>query len=94
LSQNYPNPFKDKTTIKYCIAYRSRVQISIYNSHNELIEKLLDEEKDAGTFEIEFRSVIRNKQLPDGDYYCQFIVFTSSGPVRDFIQTKKIILLK
>jgi len=22
LAQNYPNPFKDKTVIKYCVAYK------------------------------------------------------------------------
>jgi hypothetical protein len=26
LSQNYPNPFKDRTTIKYCIAYKTKVK--------------------------------------------------------------------
>ncbi len=54
LGQNYPNPFKDKTVIKYCIAYKTRVQIKVYNSEGEEIEKLVDEEKKAGTHEVEF----------------------------------------
>ena len=32
LSQNYPNPFKDKTSIKYCIAYKTVVEITVSNS--------------------------------------------------------------
>ncbi|MCW8823070.1 MAG: hypothetical protein OQK63_03230, partial [Ignavibacteriaceae bacterium] len=32
VGQNYPNPFKEKTVIKYCVAYKTRVQITIYNS--------------------------------------------------------------
>ena len=54
MSQNYPNPFKERTKIKYCVAYKTRVQITIYNSEGKLIEKLVDEEKKPGTYEVEF----------------------------------------
>jgi len=54
LSQNYPNPFKEKTVIKYCVAYKTRVQITVYNAEGKAIEKLVDEEKNPGTYEIEF----------------------------------------
>jgi hypothetical protein len=54
LSQNYPNPFKDKTIIKYCIAYKTRVRLTVYNSEGKVIEKLVDEEKKPGTYEVEF----------------------------------------
>jgi hypothetical protein len=57
LSQNYPNPFKEKTTIKYCVAFKTRVQLTVYNSEGEEIEKLVDEEKKPGTYEIEFTNV-------------------------------------
>ncbi|MEJ2104918.1 MAG: T9SS type A sorting domain-containing protein [Ignavibacteriaceae bacterium] len=68
LGQNYPNPFKEKTKIKYCLAYRTRVKITVYNSEGELIEVLLDEEKKAGTFEIEFSAVkYRYSSFPEGD---------------------------
>ena len=39
LSQNYPNPFKDKTIIKYCVAYKTKIQITIFNSENKEIRK-------------------------------------------------------
>jgi photosystem II stability/assembly factor-like uncharacterized protein len=54
LSQNYPNPFSEKTAIKYCVAYKTRVQISVYKTEGEEIEKLVDEEKQPGTYEVEF----------------------------------------
>ena len=57
LFQNYPNPFKDKTTIKYCVAYKTRVRITVFNTEGEVIEKLVDEEKEAGTYKLEFPSV-------------------------------------
>jgi hypothetical protein len=76
LSQNYPNPFSEKTVIKYCVAYKTRVQIAVYNTEGEEIEKLVDEEKQPGTYEIEFKSAARlpdgqvgNKQLANGNYF-------------------------
>ena len=54
LGQNYPNPFKEKTIIKYCVAFKTRVQLTVYNSDGEMVEKLVDEEKKPGTYEIEF----------------------------------------
>ena len=56
LSQNHPNPFKDKTIIKYCVAYETRVKLIVFNSEGEMIATLVDEEKKAGTYEVEFDS--------------------------------------
>jgi hypothetical protein len=54
LGQNYPNPFKEKTVIKYCVAYKTRVQLTVCDSDGGEIEKLVDEEKQPGTYEVEF----------------------------------------
>ena len=57
LSQNYPNPFKERTVIKYCVAVRARVILTIYDSEGNEIEKLVDEEQNPGTYEVEFANV-------------------------------------
>jgi len=54
LSQNFPNPFKEKTVIKYCVAYRTRVRLNVYDNEGKEIEKLVDEEQNPGTYEVEF----------------------------------------
>ena len=54
LSPNYPNPFKEKTKIKYCVAYTTRVQLTVFDSKGNEIQKLVDEEKNPGTYEVEF----------------------------------------
>lgn len=54
LSQNYPNPFRGKTTIKYCIPDETYVKLTVFNSDGEMIEKLVDEAKSAGTYEVDF----------------------------------------
>jgi hypothetical protein len=71
LAQNYPNPFKEKTIIKYCIAYKTRVKLTVYNSEGEEIEILVDEEMKAGSYEIEYNIVEmhRDTSLQSGTYY-------------------------
>ena len=71
LSQNYPNPFNEKTTIKFCVPYRTRVLLTVYNSEGEMIEKLVDEEKLPGTYEVVF-SARGDRQLAIGNYYYCF----------------------
>ena len=69
LSQNYPNPFKDKTTIKYCVSYKTHVNLTVLDAERNEIEKLVDEEKKPGTYEVEFKSAIGSRQLAIGDYF-------------------------
>ena len=88
LGQNYPNPFKERTTIKYCVAYKSKVRIIVFDSKNKILKKLLDEEKDAGTYEVVFNSHSGEAQnLSSGVYFYQL----KAG---NFMQTKKMLLLK
>jgi len=54
LGQNYPNPFNGRTVIKYCVASRTRVLLTIHDAEGKEIEKLVDEEQNPGTYEIEF----------------------------------------
>lgn len=74
LSQNYPNPFSKKTTIKYCVAYKTKVQITVFNHYGKVIEKLVDEEKEAGTYEVEFSAkgvrnlFVSSQGLTGGNY--------------------------
>ncbi|OGU63626.1 MAG: hypothetical protein A2W30_09685 [Ignavibacteria bacterium RBG_16_36_9] len=73
LGQNYPNPFREKTVIKYCIAYKTRVVLTVYNSEGEEIEKLVDEEKKPGTYEVVFSRATchsgESRNLLTGIYY-------------------------
>jgi hypothetical protein len=66
LSPNYPNPFKEKTKIKYCVAYTTRVRLTVFDSKGNEIQKLVDEEKDPGTYEVEFSARHFCESLLDG----------------------------
>jgi hypothetical protein len=73
LGQNYPNPFKEKTTIKYCVASAARVTLTVYNAEGRLIKKLVDEEKNPGTYEVEFSACHSCENMnPESEeyFYC------------------------
>jgi len=81
MSQNYPNPFKDSTVIKYCVPYKMKVRITVYNPAGELIKVLKDEIHEPGTYEVEFYvaqdsspvklNTIYYYRLEAGDYKCE-----------------------
>ena len=72
LSQNYPNPFNDRTHIKYCVAYKARVRITVFNHSGEVIEELVNDEKQPGTYVVEFNTSQNHSgesRKLDPDYY-------------------------
>jgi 5-hydroxyisourate hydrolase-like protein (transthyretin family) len=83
LSQNYPNPFCRKTAIKFCVAYKAKVMLQVFNSEGKMIKILLEEEKEAGTYEVEFSSC----GLSEGVYVYQL-------QVGDYLSTKKMLVIK
>ena len=54
LSQNFPNPFKKKTVIKYCVASKTRIRLTVYDTEGKETKILVDEEQNPGTYEVEF----------------------------------------
>jgi hypothetical protein len=83
LEQNYPNPFNPSTRIKYALATKQLVSLKVYDILGNEIAKLVNEEKPAGTYEVEFNA----NHMSAGVYY--YTIVTDN-----FVQTKKMILLK
>ena len=83
LNQNYPNPFNPVTSIKYSVAFTQHVQLKVYDLIGNEIAVLVNETKSPGTYTIEFSSA----KLASGTYFYRL----QSG---DFVQTKKMIILK
>jgi photosystem II stability/assembly factor-like uncharacterized protein len=64
LSQNYPNPFNPKTKIIYEIPEISSVTLKIYDVLGNEIATLINEEKPAGVYEVEFNGTgLSNRDL-------------------------------
>ena len=89
VGQNHPNPFREKTKIKYCVAFTTRVRLTVFDSEGNEIQILVDEEKDPGTYEVEFKTVEthRDASLHNGFYYYRF----EAG---DYKSEKKMLLIK
>ena len=88
LSQNYPNPFKGKTKIKYCVPYKTEITIFVFNSEGEFLEKLLNKEQNAGTYEVEFDA----KDLPGGTYIYGINAQRESGQL--YVENKEMVLVR
>jgi hypothetical protein len=87
LSQNYPNPFNPSTIISWQSPVSSWQTLKVYDILGNVVATLVNEYRDAGSYEIEFKSSVGSLQLASGIYYYQL----RAG---DYIQTKKMILLK
>ncbi len=83
LGQNYPNPFNPTTTVHYSIPQRSNVSLKVYDVLGNEVATLVNEEKIAGSYEVEFKA----ENLSSGIYF-----YTLQAG--SFTQTKKLILMK
>lgn len=83
LSPNYPNPFNPSTRIQYQVSSNSHVSLKVYDVLGNEIAALVNEEKESGSFEVEFNA----EKLSSGVYFYQL----KAG---EFIETKKMILLR
>jgi len=83
LSQNYPNPFNPSTTIKFSIPNAGFVTLVVYDVLGSEVATLVNEEKIAGYFEMEFNASF----LASGIYFYRI----QAG---DFVESKKMVLMK
>ena len=92
LSQNSPNPFNPSTTISYEVkadgAAVQQVSLNVYNIRGQLVRTLVNDQKTAGRYTIQWNGQDNNgSQLSSGVYFYRM----QTG---DFQQTRKMVLLK
>jgi uncharacterized protein (TIGR02145 family) len=88
LGQNYPNPFNPTTSIEYSLPARSHVRIEILSLLGQKVVVLVDEMKGAGKYRTEWNGTdAAGKAVSTGVYLYRF----QTG---DFVQTKKMLLIK
>ena len=83
LEQNYPNPFNPVTVIKYQLPFNSSVTLKIFDILGKEVETLVNEEKNAGYYQISFDA----SSLSSGIYFYTL-------QTENYFTTKKMILLK
>lgn len=68
LSPNYPNPFNNRTVIKYQLSTETDAKIEIFNITGRKVTELLNERKKPGFYEIQFNA----EGLASGVYLLRF----------------------
>lgn len=83
LSQNYPNPFNPATLINYSIAVSGRTKIIIFDILGREVKTLVNKYQLAGNYKVELNASL----LTSGVYFYSLFI-------NDFIETKKMLLVK
>ena len=83
LSQNYPNPFNPETVIRYSIPQAEEVSLVVYNLIGEKVALLINGNMPAGNHRVTWDA----SNFPSGIYFYRL-------QASDFVQTRKMVLLK
>lgn len=88
LKQNYPNPFNPNTVINFTISsnvngQKSNVKLVVYSSIGKEIATLVNENKNAGSYSVEFDG----SNLPSGIYFYKL-------ETENYRETRRMALLK
>ena len=83
LHQNYPNPFNPSTTISFDLRKEADVNLTVFNSNGEIVNRLLDRNMKSGNHTINFNA----EKLNSGVYFYRL-------SVDGVTQSRKMILVK
>ncbi len=91
LSQNYPNPFNPATRINFSLPFESNVRLSVFNILGQEIKILVDNQvQPVGNYNLTFDA----SDLPSGIYFYRLIASSSEDNGRNFVDVKKMMLIK
>jgi len=65
LEQNYPNPSRNETIIKFSLPQKSKVNLTLYDISGRMVKVLVNESKESGTHAVTFDCTT----LPKGLYF-------------------------
>ena len=83
-----PNPFQSSVTIKFELNHRLKTQLEVYDSSGKLLAKLMNEEKEPGSYFISWDGKSTSGDtVADGLYYFRMTV-------NGIIQTQKALMTK
>ena len=90
LSQNYPNPFNPVTKIQYEIPKDGLVSLKVYDVLGREVKNLVNEVKPAGRYTV----LLDGSDLASGVYFYRIEFSDPTGRTGDFVQVKRMVLLK
>jgi len=88
LRSNYPNPFNPVTNIAFDIAKDSNVKIEIFNIKGQKVKTLLNDNKKAGKYSVQWNGVDdNNHNVGSGIYFYRM-------ETENYTATNKMLLMK
>jgi hypothetical protein len=88
LHQNYPNPFNPITNLQYDLPEQAQVTLTIYNLMGREVTQLVNTTQEAGYRSVQWDATdMHGKPVSAGVYLYQI-------RADEFVQTKKMVLLK
>lgn len=92
LNQNYPNPFNPETMITFDLPEQAKVSLQVYNLMGQTIRSLVNENKPAGSYRIQWDGKDDNgKAVASGVYFYQI---KAIGNSKTFSQKMKMMLVR
>jgi hypothetical protein len=88
LIKNYPNPFNPLTTLKYDLPEDSFVQITVYDMLGNVVNNLVNKNQNSGSKSVQWDATNNQGEPVSAGIYLYTI---QAG---EFVQTKKMVLLK
>ncbi len=88
LSDNFPNPFNPVTRVSFALREKGRVSLRVYDVSGRLVRILVDEIRDAGSYEAVWDGTNdEGRSTTSGIYFCRM----EAG---DYERTLKMVMLK
>lgn len=83
MMSNFPNPFRDETTIKLHTTVAAKIQVLIYDINGKLVQTVLSETKEAGDYQVD----VSLAGQPAGRYFAAAL---ADGAVMQTLKLVKI----
>ncbi len=95
LEQNFPNPFEHSTTFKYHIPVKSEISLNVYDVTGRVVKTLVNEEKEVGSYSVNFSANNDAENLAAGVYFAKLILCpTNSRQMNNYKGTTKLVLIR
>lgn len=93
VGQNYPNPFRDETEIRYVLSSGlGVVSLKVYNLAGEMLKTLVEESQKGGPHMTRWdRRDYKDVRVSSGVYFCRLAVCPAQS--EEFSQTIKMLVL-
>lgn len=83
LAQNFPNPFRDRTTIEYQVTEPGRVEIVVYDLQGREVNRLVEGTRDPGSFAVEWDGLsASDREVPAGIYVVRMTTGGRTSAIR------------